>query len=397
MIDESFFQITRLLNDKYSRESLFNIFKVLRSPSDEVRLHSRFLAHLLDPSQSHGLKQEPLKRFLIELGITDFTLEGISIKSEYKNIDIIICNNKQQAIVIENKIYAADQPQQLYRYYETMRREGKTTIYLAYLTLDGREASDDSVKGIPESFINSHHYLCISYAQHIARWIDRCLAVAVCSAGLRESLIQYKDLIEGLTGMSQSEEHINELKTLLNKEGNISYFQDLQRAYTECLIDYQFDIWNKLVAIISAEYSDMGVLHKGSFWGEDSRRYVDNFYKAAKNKRWYGLYFALPLEGAQVGIEMENQIFYGVRCFNKRHPEEHQQLRSLLSDESQAKNTEWWPMCRYSDTGINYESPSPDMLEQLSNEDERLKIASRLAEELYGMWCLVSKKLQDSK
>lgn len=45
------------------RRSTFNLFEALGAIRGEVR-HSHFLAFLLDPSSTHGLGSEPLKRFL---------------------------------------------------------------------------------------------------------------------------------------------------------------------------------------------------------------------------------------------------------------------------------------------------------------------------------------------
>ena len=47
---------------QYDSGETFNVFEVLRLQRNEVRLHSSFIAALLDPQGSHGLKTKPLKR-----------------------------------------------------------------------------------------------------------------------------------------------------------------------------------------------------------------------------------------------------------------------------------------------------------------------------------------------
>lgn len=47
----------------------------------------------------------------------DFAQSGIEVERERDNIDILITNNVRQAVVIENKIGAEDQSQQLQRYH----------------------------------------------------------------------------------------------------------------------------------------------------------------------------------------------------------------------------------------------------------------------------------------
>ena len=42
----------------------FNIFEIMRMQSDEVHLHSRFIAELLNPKGTHGLGKTYLQLFL---------------------------------------------------------------------------------------------------------------------------------------------------------------------------------------------------------------------------------------------------------------------------------------------------------------------------------------------
>ena len=54
------------------RRETFNVFSVLRSEHDEVNLHSRFLAALLDYRKSHDGPRENLADFLCSVGVRDF-------------------------------------------------------------------------------------------------------------------------------------------------------------------------------------------------------------------------------------------------------------------------------------------------------------------------------------
>ena len=135
------------------RREPFNVFSVLRSEHDEVNLHSRFLAALLDHRQSPGQSRENLADFLQRLEISGFDHDGASVDREWNNIDLLIRDQaSMKAVIIENKIWATDQPQQLARYAEQMREYDR---HVLYLTPDGREASEDSAGGIA--------YRCISY------------------------------------------------------------------------------------------------------------------------------------------------------------------------------------------------------------------------------------------
>ena len=50
--------------EKRKRGEYFNIFNTLRLWSEEVRLHSRFLAELLNPNGNHGMGNAFLCQFL---------------------------------------------------------------------------------------------------------------------------------------------------------------------------------------------------------------------------------------------------------------------------------------------------------------------------------------------
>src|SRR5258708_4440017 len=126
------------------QKNKFNIFNLIAKKFDEVNLHSRFIYELLNPKGSHGYKTCFLEKLLFHLQISDFQMEGVQVYREYRNIDLLIKNNKQ-AIVIENKLWAVDQQEQLQRYYELLKQEGYQDIRIFYLSIDGKEPSDHSI------------------------------------------------------------------------------------------------------------------------------------------------------------------------------------------------------------------------------------------------------------
>ena len=165
----------------------FNIFTVLRKESDEVNLHSRFLAALLD-YQFSDIGRQNLKDFLQTVGIIEeeFKQDGAKIKREYKYIDILISDKaKKQAVVIENKIEHKhkNEYEQLRRYSNTLRGEGYSKIDLLFLTPDGRKPSGDSICGLS--------YKKISYKEYILPWLRCCQMHAYDEPELRESIAQY--------------------------------------------------------------------------------------------------------------------------------------------------------------------------------------------------------------
>lgn len=155
----------------------FNVFSALNMCSDEMRLHSRLLATLLNPKANHGLENEFLKLFLIALGLPEDYITyckeqivertiGEVTETTGGRIDIIL-EDRGHAVIIENKIYAGDQPNQLLRYHNYgVKTFGENNFKLVYLTLYGSDPSPYSLGGEHFEFIK------LSYAQDILKLLE---------------------------------------------------------------------------------------------------------------------------------------------------------------------------------------------------------------------------------
>ena len=158
----------------------FNVFSALDICSDEVRLHSRLLATLLNPKANHGLGNEFLKLFLIALGLPEDYIThckeqiverpiGEVTETTGGRIDIIL-EDREHAVIIENKIYAGDQPNQLLRYHNYgVKTFGENNFKLVYLTLYGSDPSASSLGGAHFNFIK------LSYAQDILKLLEKLM------------------------------------------------------------------------------------------------------------------------------------------------------------------------------------------------------------------------------
>lgn len=201
----------------------FNVFNVLGLWSEEVRLHSAMLAELLNPEGSHGCGDAFLVEFLREVLYNDKKIQDLSkaiITTEYNigyiskdgmnggRIDILIempNESSLPALIIENKIYAGDQANQLRRYYNW----GLGHFYspekfkILYLTLDGSNPSSDSI-GKGKDF----NYETISYANHIRMWLNRCASIAYDKPKVRETIIQYNHLLDQITTSNMEDKNL---------------------------------------------------------------------------------------------------------------------------------------------------------------------------------------------
>ncbi|MBO4581022.1 MAG: PD-(D/E)XK nuclease family protein [Bacteroidales bacterium] len=120
------------------RGEKYNIFSVLGLETNEVRTHSAFLASLLNPNGNHGVGNAFLDAFVNAMHYEKLQLNTMesSVNVEYDTgngrIDILISDNNKKAIIIENKIYAGDQPEQLKRYYNYAKSEFTNDFRLLY-------------------------------------------------------------------------------------------------------------------------------------------------------------------------------------------------------------------------------------------------------------------------
>lgn len=219
----------------------FNVFKILGLTTNEVRTHSAFIAELLDPRGSHGCKDTFLKLFIEKLqgSIKEQTKgsneNGNQILERIKKficsdkckayveyhigeinedrtvggrIDILLQNPNKHEIIIENKIYAYEQENQLIRYYNY-----NTTAPIVYLTLRGEKPN--SIKAGEKELVEFHDYICLSYEKDILNWLKRCLKDAVNRPILRETITQYINIVKHLTNQTinddMEKEMINEI------------------------------------------------------------------------------------------------------------------------------------------------------------------------------------------
>lgn len=229
--------------EKFERGESFNIFNDLGFMSDEVHLHSMFLANLLNPKGSHGQRGKFLEAFLkmlqksfpaisadsleLDTAIASVEVEkyiGRQTDSEGGRIDIYLTDGKH-SIIIENKIYAGDQHHQMLRYWNYgMSQKGNDTeksFVLIYLTLDGCSPSKDSLG----EDLKENDIVCLSYKSDIRGWLDRCVELASRTPLVRETINQYISTIDILTNNVMEDN--KELLDILSKEENLDAIYDI--------------------------------------------------------------------------------------------------------------------------------------------------------------------------
>lgn len=226
------------------KKTKFNIFTIIRKGHEEVGLHSKFLFELLSPDGSHGKKDIFLKLFLKQLKV-DLAIENAQVFCEKDNIDLLI-KNRSQAIIIENKIYAEDQSQQLSRYYNTLIDKGSKDIHMLYLSLDGKRASQQSIEELPEEVIKNR-LINKSYKGFIIPWLTLCLKECATEPQLRETIVQYQNLLKQLT-MSNDVKERKELLSVLANGNNMEQAEYLVSNWNHMKWHTEMDFWNDLLS-----------------------------------------------------------------------------------------------------------------------------------------------------
>lgn len=248
--------------ERRKRGENFNIFKVLGLSSSEVRLHSAFLAELLNPNGDHGLGDKFLQAFLdgvvrkIER-FNQFTFDTTSAKTyvEYDigpispdeteggRIDILLEDKDHKTIIIENKIYAGDQPKQLLRYYNYATKNKKLCytkgqFVLLYLTLYKSAPSEDSLGKCSDVKVE---YEPIGYKDDIQEWLKNCVSISALHPGIRETINQYiinLNIIMGVMGKNNTDKMLE----ILTSNNNVGITIDILKN------------WGNIAKIIRAKF-----------------------------------------------------------------------------------------------------------------------------------------------
>lgn len=300
----------KLYEEEWKRGEKFNIFNILNLSQDETKLHTPFIAELLNPKGSHGMKDAFLREFIKISDIdTELDTKEATVETEYsigyKNndsteggrIDIFVYDNKKNAIIIENKIYAGDQKNQLLRYYNYAVKN-KFKFNIIYLTLNGNAASEKSLGNI------NFDYDCLSYNNDILSWLERCVQISACIPLVREIIRQYiinikdllnimdKDNLNELIELTTSKEYVESTLDIIANGESIK--TQIRRNFIESLKEIAER--NNLQIEPYDNYDDFCCLREYSYLG---------FYNKKLSENW----------AIFIGLEKNNKnngVFYGI-------------------------------------------------------------------------------------
>ena len=221
-------------------------------------------------------------------------------------IDILLTDKKNNAIIIENKIDASDQKNQLLRYYN-YAIDKKLSYDLIYLTKEGNKASDYSTG--KEKF----DYKCISYRNDIIPWLESCEQIATRYPLIRETIHQYIINLKDILNIMDNKNENALLELMLEKENAyvISDILNLKNEWQKKLYDRY--IWCPLKTHLQEkgegfnldECDDEGRCIKNELWGNYS------IVISGKASAWKDMYIGLKSE------KKTKELYERLTCFDQ--------------------------------------------------------------------------------
>lgn len=335
----------------------FNIFNILGISHLEVSTHSRFISNLLDPCGSHYQGNIFLELFMRKIGIEDFNYADASIEVEksenkYGRFDIFITDDKNWTIIIENKIHAELQEEQLGRYIEYLKETSKTkNKKLLYLTLanefdNDSHCNEDYSPGIgisqrEKDFLKSQGvntvediklYKHITYSNDILDWLIDAQKEAISLPRIREVIEQYIQIIRELTNKPEGMA-MNEIRDYIKKD------KEHYNALTEC-----YEAYNNVRAdLIKKVFEDIKVMIKNKY----PMAKIENSIEVNKSEK--GLIFQSKYENVSLRCVFEGnlkgKLFIGIRNEGKI------QLQLPKPDGWKDENGWIWKYCDFNYNG----------------------------------------------
>lgn len=152
-------------------------------------------------------------------------------------MDLVIKDPKGEVIVIENKIFAPEQENQIQRY-----KNAYPNGMIFFLTLDGKDSISAGNLVVDEDY----HLIC--YEKTIINWLELCLKETFNQPILRETLKQYIVLIKKLTNQSTNKKMSEEIIQIINDnfEASAEIYKNFEKALEAKQLQFLGELQNSL-------------------------------------------------------------------------------------------------------------------------------------------------------
>lgn len=179
--------------------------------------HSNIIAFLVNPSEIHN-HPEYGYLFLNMLKEKGLGIEGKEIykvfrensTDEFRRMDIFI-ETDSDFIIIENKINAGDQENQIKDYVEYVKKhyEVSNNVFVCYLTKFGVEPSEKSITKEQLNILRKNNqFVSLSYSDDVLNWLNE-LKVKENEDVLKSGIIQYIDVVKEISNKREKGFNMN--------------------------------------------------------------------------------------------------------------------------------------------------------------------------------------------
>ena len=194
--------------------------------------HSNIIAFLVNPSEIHNHPEYGFL-FLNMLKEKGLRIEGNKVykvfrensTDELRRMDIFI-ETDSDFIIIENKINAGDQENQIKDYVEYVKKhyEVSNNVFVCYLTKFGVEPTEKSITKEQLNILKKNNqFVSLSYSNDVLNWLSQ-LKVKENEEVLKSGIIQYIDVVKAISNQREVTFNMNQeiAKELFYEYGKLS-------------------------------------------------------------------------------------------------------------------------------------------------------------------------------
>ena len=192
-------------------------------------------------------------------------------------------------------------------------------------------------------------------------------------------LHKYLRLIGKLTGTDFSEAYMNELKELCLMDDNLVLVHDLGEAMVEAKISLLGKLWQEIECGLREKIPDLPAKSDDS---DITEMRIRRFVTGQRNYNWHGLYSRLD-DSATLRVEVENYIYFGVRCEKGPSME---RCRKFAANLQGWHSNDEWPLFRYSATDLNLKYTPREQLALLAKRESRHDYVAEVVVSVSSLW-----------
>ncbi|MCK4442652.1 MAG: hypothetical protein KAU90_11655, partial [Sulfurovaceae bacterium] len=222
---------------------------------------------------------------------------------------------------------------------------------------------------------NIENIILLSYSKNIKNWITRCIEKVAQKPTLRETLIQYLNLIKKLTYKSDNQGFIMEVKELLLQKDNLKTLLSIEEAIIEAKIEIQLNFWKMLISYLrEAQY----IFTFYSIYGDRNiKESIYKYYTKKKNRKDYGFEYQVD-NNLYFFIEIRDNIYYGFYFKEDRNVDKQIEILDKVK-------VEWEePYWKYPNKRLNFEEfNNENILDLLDKNKKEIDIGSISDEVIY--------------